>query len=318
MLLIAARTIAFQTKRTCTTLCHPQVLAATRILSSSRYSSDTIHTSRKAYGYQHRAIALFSTTPSSVSSVSSSSSSSTTSAQTAAADSQTPLSIHTDEAWSTENASNNNSNFHSTIDPTKRQHDDDNAITTIDQSSPNTMTQLLYESPLGSTVTRLRAISLFSALVGTVGLPAYLALFRPDLVASQAPLLAFGLAFCSASCGSTAAIHFVFSPYVYSIEPIPIRACSSPRSEQQDYLLKAVSKSLILTRIETVFDPNTEVSPYQGFRPLCNFVITKKGGTPLPLYVHPEHIYNATLRKALQLAAVATAPLLPHNPDEFL
>jgi hypothetical protein len=43
----------------------------------------------------------------------------------------------------------------------------------------------------------------------------------------EAGILAAALLFVSGSMGSTAAIHFVFSPYVYKIEEIPIRFCST-------------------------------------------------------------------------------------------
>lgn len=80
-----------------------------------------------------------------------------------------------------------------------------------------------------------------------------------------------------------------------------------------DCLLKAVSRSLFLTSVETVFDPETDVVPYKGFHPLCNFIAK---GTPL--YVHPEYVHSAKLRKQLQLAdPIRVEEQKKENPDDF-
>jgi hypothetical protein len=181
---------------------------------------------------------------------------------------------------------------------------------------------------MGGIVTRLRAVSVLSAFTGSVGLPAFCAIRGiPDV---EVGILAFGMTFVAGSMVSTAAIHFVFSPYVYKIEKIPVRKCHhkkkagdatdeinsmAPPTEmkESDCLLKAVSRSLFLTSVETVFDPETDVIPYKGLHPLCNFVAKGK-----QLYVHPEYVHNATLRKQLQL--VDPNRVEEHkkeNPDDF-
>ena len=184
---------------------------------------------------------------------------------------------------------------------------------------------MLYESPMGGIVTRLRAVSVLSAFTGSVGLPAFCA-FRgiPDV---EVGILAFGMTFVAGSMVSTAAIHFVFSPYVYKIEKIPVRKCHHkaegeadgnvplpPKDiKDADCLLKAVSRSLFLTNVETVFNPETDVVPYKGFHPLCNFIAK---GTQL--YVHPEYIHSAKLRKQLQLAdPIRVEEQKKENPDDF-
>ena len=229
----------------------------------------------------------------------------------------------------------------------------DEAIRNNNSNSNNSNNNeiLLYESPLSHIVTRLRAVSLLSAVTGSVGLPLFCALKG---IGGDAPtgILAFGMMFVAGSCASTAAIHFVFSPYVYSIHQIPIRQCHSIKTDDndddddsvsfkttanmsaeayskntspttKDVLLKAVSRSLLLTRVETVFDPRTDTIPYKGLRPLCNFVVTKEhaGGTQQqqqrrPFYVHPEYVYNAALRKQLQLPESPRRRI--DNPDDEL
>lgn len=90
----------------------------------------------------------------------------------------------------------------------------------------------------------------------------------------------------------------------------PVRKCHYPQEQNdgdgnegapkptkcQTYLYKAITKSLFLTRTETVFDPETEVSKYDGFsRPLCNLVV--RGNTHL--FVHEECVYDNTLQQVL-------------------
>lgn len=161
---------------------------------------------------------------------------------------------------------------------------------------------IVYESPLANVVGKLRGVSLMTALVGALGVPAMVALKGtiPD-----AGMLAVASTFVSGSIGSTAAIHYIFGPYVYSMERIPVRVCSSKNATAEDSrqqmpdeetiqknvvvdgttkptLLKATTKSVFLQRREIVFDPELDVEKYKGLRPMCNLIAK---GTPL--YVHP-------------------------------
>ena len=161
---------------------------------------------------------------------------------------------------------------------------------------------IVYESPLGSVVAKLRTVSLMTAIIGATGVPCMIAIKG---AIPEMGMLAVAMMFVSGSVGSTAAIHFVFSPYVYRIECIPVRQCSFKKEEQdecehenaascqisddaaaapekRDMLLKAWTRSLFLRHQDVVFDPTIDVEPYSGMRPLCNF--RAKG---LPLYVHP-------------------------------
>lgn len=74
---------------------------------------------------------------------------------------------------------------------------------------------MVYESPFGGLVKRLRIVTLFSTFAGTVGLP--LVLWIKGTTATGG-FLALCLSFCTGTIGSTAAIHWVFSPYIFTIE----------------------------------------------------------------------------------------------------
>lgn len=183
-----------------------------------------------------------------------------------------------------------------------------NVETSTALTPPSSSIPLVYESPLGSVVSKLRTVSLCTALIGMTGVPCMIALKGGTI--PETGILAAALLFVSGSMGSTAAIHFVFSPYVYKIEQIPIRICSSTLESSaatettagsgdnnnsintknetsttkpnKDTLLKAWTRTLFLRNDAIIFDPALDVQPYKGLRPMCNFLA--KG---CPLYVHP-------------------------------
>jgi hypothetical protein len=161
----------------------------------------------------------------------------------------------------------------------------------VDMARP----RLVYGSPVGEVVHKLRALSLVSSLFGVVGLPTVLAI-KGTMPSTGMLIMSF--MFVASTVGSTAFIHAVFSPYIYRIECIPVRVCYSTKetdcskdepstktdpspSKKEDTLLKAVKRSLFLRDVEVIFDPEQDIQPYSGFLPLCNF--TAKG---VPLYVH--------------------------------
>jgi len=82
---------------------------------------------------------------------------------------------------------------------------------------------VVYESPLGGTVARLRFLSLMTMLSGVIGVPCVLAVKG---VVPEFGMLATAMTFVSATSASTAAVNFVFRPYIYSMTAIPVRQCS--------------------------------------------------------------------------------------------
>lgn len=199
---------------------------------------------------------------------------------------------------------------------------------TFGSSSNNKNDILLYESPLGTVVTRLRTVSIATGICGSLGLPLVVSLKGGVLPSTG--LLAIGMTFCMMSLGSTAAIHYIFHPYVYEIYKMPVRQCHFNKDGQDTleeeavvikeeppkgpYLYKAISKSLFLGTVETVFDPDVDLEPYKGLRPMCNFLAKN-----VPLYVHPQQVHNQELRAALHfLTNIPQAEPTKDNPDDFL
>lgn len=106
--------------------------------------------------------------------------------------------------------------------------------------------------------------------------------------------------------GSTVAMSFVFSPYVTTLERVPVRLCHMKHYDDsdskqnvtqqaaQEWLLKATTRNMLAMKVETVFDPRTDIASYSGIRPFANFIA--KG---VPLYVHPDLILDDELRTQL-------------------
>jgi hypothetical protein len=209
-------------------------------------------------------------------------------------------SLHLLVRWSS-NASDNKAEKSST-ETSSETETSDGSESVVDAARP----RLVYESPVGAVVHKLRTLSLVSSVFGVVGLPTVLAI-KGTMPSTGMLIMSF--MFVASTVGSTAFIHAVFSPYIYRIECIPIRVCCSAKepdtgkeepstisealsTKKEDTLLKAVKRSLFLSDANVVFDPEQDVQPYSGFLPLCNF--TAKG---VPLYVHQGISFSAILIK---------------------
>lgn len=199
----------------------------------------------------------------------------------------------------------------------------------------------LYEGPLGKMITRLKLFSLTSAFLGTVGLPVMMVVRGMDIFE---PLhLAMVTTTIAGSWGSTFGLDYIFSPYVHTLERIPIRQCDYVLNKEQeeeskeegnteekptteeattpqsdDFLLKATTRSLFARKVEHVFNPETDVKGVPGgtIRPFCSFLVKEK-----PLYIHEEMIHDPKLFGSL-FVDHATAFKQQKNPDpdddEFL
>ena len=165
--------------------------------------------------------------------------------------------------------------------PTPDKDDDDKSKA---EGPSNKSPQVLYEGPFAQLSLRLKRVSVTTAALGVVGMPLLMALHGGDVPATGQ--LAVGGTAIMAAAGSTVALSFCFSPYVHKLERV---------DEAQ---IKATTANILGMRVETTFDPSEDVGKAAGSRPFCNF--TAKG---LPMYVHPEMVYDDDLR--LQLIGAA-------------
>jgi len=157
---------------------------------------------------------------------------------------------------------------------------------------------------------RLKRISLTSAFIGLVGLPAY-SVFQHSAIPPTGQLAVIATAGITA-VGSTALLGYCFSPYVHTIERLPAASNNEEESESgsdivtndaiDKHLIKIVTRDILARRVETIFDPTTEVypPPNNNSRPFCNFMVGFTSGKPaLPMYVHPELVHDYKLRVQL-------------------
>ena len=151
--------------------------------------------------------------------------------------------------------------------------------TTNDDNGP----VVLYEGPFASLTLKLKRISLTSAVVAIFGLPA-LSFFYGGDVPAAGQLAVIGTAGITA-VGSTVLLGYCFSPYVHTLE----------RVDGNQNLFRIVTRDILARRVNTIFDPTTDVSPPQSNnRPFCNFMVNG-----LPFYVHPELINDYKVRVQL-------------------
>ena len=168
---------------------------------------------------------------------------------------------------------------------------------------------VIYEGPFAQLTLRLKRISLTSAFIGLVGLPAY-SIFQHSAIPPTGQLAVIATAGITA-VGSTALLGYCFSPYVHTIERLPLTSSNNEESENgndtttndiEKHLIKIVTRDILARRVETIFDPTTDVypPPSNNSRPFCNFMVGSSSGKPsLPMYVHPELVHDYKLRVQL-------------------
>ena len=204
------------------------------------------------------------------------------------------------------------------IPTTKRWNSGDSSqsTTATESSSSSSEPVVVYQSPMGGLITRLKIVSITSCVMSVIGLPLLIAIKNGDFPTAKQLGLG-GVAFLGAT-GSTVALHFVFGPYILNLERIPVRKCHAKNNIEEDKkeeesttvpendvsnaksttttttsMLKATTRSVFGWKNEVVFDPAVDVIPYVGARPFANFVA--KGVT---LYVHPD-LLDDKLRQQL-------------------
>ncbi|KAL7476623.1 hypothetical protein ACHAW6_002472 [Cyclotella cf. meneghiniana] len=156
-------------------------------------------------------------------------------------------------------------------------------------TSPTQQPILIYESPFASLTLKLKRISLTSAVIGLVGLPA-LSFFYGSAggVPPTGQLAVIATAGITA-VGSTALLGYCFSPYVHTMEILS----NGETEEEGAQRVRIVTRDIFARKVITVFDPSTDVSRpgSDNSRPFCNFVVNG-----MPFYIHPDLLNDDKLR----------------------
>lgn len=160
---------------------------------------------------------------------------------------------------------------------------------------------VLYEGPFAALTLRLKRVSLTSAVIGIVGLPALSFFYgAADSVPATGQVAVIATAGLTA-VGSTVLLGYCFSPYVHTLE----RIASPPVDDTQDknddvdnnqQLIRMVTRDILARKVETIFDPSKDVTTpsSSNSRPFCNFLVHG-----LPFYIHPQLITDNELRVQL-------------------
>eukprot|EP00581_Thalassiosira_minuscula_P014645 CAMPEP_0183717694 /NCGR_PEP_ID=MMETSP0737-20130205/11231_1 /TAXON_ID=385413 /ORGANISM="Thalassiosira miniscula, Strain CCMP1093" /LENGTH=289 /DNA_ID=CAMNT_0025947171 /DNA_START=152 /DNA_END=1021 /DNA_ORIENTATION=- len=182
--------------------------------------------------------------------------------------------------------------------------EEDSSVSSSDKSvhSQEIQPLLVYEGPFASLTLKLKRVSLTSAVIGIVGLPALSLFYGAGSVPATGQLAVIATAGVTA-VGSTALLGYCFSPYVHTLEQLSGNFSESDGGNDADdaanlnqNLVRIVTRDILARRVETIFDPTTDVTPppNNNSRPFCNFMV--KG---LPMYVHPELVHDHKLRVQL-------------------
>ena len=201
----------------------------------------------------------------------------------------------------------------------------------------------IYESPYDGSIMRLRGVSLFSCVAGIVGLP--IAMVLSEKTQQYDPSsLAFWLicgTFAFGTLSTTAAITYVFSPYVLEIQQKRVVTPGKSPTDlgSSSLLFKATTRTMFLSRKDHVFDPETGLRPFSGIlHPLSNLVAhtdtsldnddnnktssSSSSSDVVYLFVHPELaqdnaiLYNVLQEPAKSQSQSFTPPKQPVNPDQ--
>jgi hypothetical protein len=154
-------------------------------------------------------------------------------------------------------------------------------------------TAVLYEGPFAALTLRLKRVSLTSAAIGIIGLPALSFFYgAADCVPATGQVAVLTTAGVTA-VGSTVLLSYCFSPYVHTLERV---VGTEDRNELDTNLLRIVTRDILARKVETVFDPTKDVSApsSSNSRPFCNFIVKGR-----PFYVHPELIQQNNLKVQL-------------------
>mmetsp|Transcript_15072 Transcript_15072/g.19692 ORF Transcript_15072/g.19692 Transcript_15072/m.19692 type:complete len:233 (-) Transcript_15072:748-1446(-) len=173
------------------------------------------------------------------------------------------------------------------------------------ENGGNTSPTAFYKGPFASIALRLKRVSLTTAIVGGVGMPASVIIKHGSEAIPVGGQLAVAGTAAATAVGSTLLLSYCFNPYVHKMEYI------NPETRETIHLadytnaddiahfhIKATTRSLVATEIETIFNPETEIGAAPSSRPFCNFV-----AAGIPMYAHPELINDPRLLKVLEKSA---------------
>ena len=157
---------------------------------------------------------------------------------------------------------------------------------------------VLYEGPFAALTLRLKRVSLTSAVIGIVGLPALSFFYgAADSVPATGQVAVIATAGLTA-VGSTVLLGYCFSPYVHTLEKIapPDDAQDKNDVDNNQQLIRMVTRDILARKVETIFDPTKDVGApsSSNSRPFCNFTVNG-----LPFYIHPQLITDNELRVQL-------------------
>ena len=166
--------------------------------------------------------------------------------------------------------------------------------------SQDEKSSVFYEGPFGSVALKLKRVSLTTCVIGLIGMPAAVLVKQGSEGVSISGQLAVAGTAAAAAVGSTLLLSFFFNPYVHKLEYVDpssgesVLPAPTNVNETSSLHIRATTRTLLATQLETVFDPSTVVAAPNS-RPFCNFV-----AAGIPMYCHPELLTDQRLLKVIE------------------
>ncbi len=147
-----------------------------------------------------------------------------------------------------------------------------------------TAKEVIYQSPFAPVTLRLKRVSIVTAALGLVGMPALVALNSGSVPALGQ--LAVGGTASLAAVGSTMLLNFCVTPYVHEMT----------KEGDSDPLFTATTANMLGMLVKTEFKPADVTSMVESgsSRPFVNFFANGK-----PMYIHGELFDDKLLLKQL-------------------
>lgn len=186
--------------------------------------------------------------------------------------------------------------FYSNTPPIlSNKNDNDNDENNSPNNEINTKNSniIIYKGPFASLSKRLKRISITTAIASIIGIPTAIILQSTGdaAVIPAVGQIAVGSTAILAATGSTAALSFVFGPYVNTLEYIN-KSNHNEDSDDDMVMVKVTTCNIFGMDKETIFNPKIDIrQPSSSYRPFCNFLIRND-----PFYIHPELLDDEKLR----------------------
>ena len=152
--------------------------------------------------------------------------------------------------------------------------------------------EIIYTGLFGSRIRWLRRLSLGSSIMSASAYPVLMALDIPLKVSATGAVAIFTTAFAT-SFSSTIFLHFLTSPYIFSLE--------KKESNGGDTVLHAQRVNILGSLVASTFDMEHCSRVNSSIHPFASFVVKESGKAPDYYYVYGGRVPSSNDPKAKEI-----------------